>query len=97
MTSKTTSKMAAKTARKNSVEKSRTKHSPKQHSVKEHCPKKPNRINRQRRLQKQLQALLLERHSRRCIICHHPEREAIEEEFVHRRAPWQLRYRAIAA
>ena len=52
--------------------------------------KKPSRINRQRRLQKQLQALLLERHSRRCIICHHPEREAIEEEFVHWRAPWKL-------
>src|SRR5579864_380342 len=52
--------------------------------------KKANRINRQRRLQKQLQILLLERHSRRCIICHHPEREDIEEEFVHWRAPWKL-------
>jgi hypothetical protein len=52
--------------------------------------KKANRINRQRRLQKQLQVLILERHSRRCIICHHPEREAIEEEFVHWRAPWKL-------
>ncbi len=52
--------------------------------------RKANRINRQRRLQKQLQILLLERHSRRCIICHHPEREAIEEEFVHWRAPWKL-------
>jgi hypothetical protein len=79
-TSKTTSKMAAKAARKNSVEQSR----------KQHSARKPNRINRQRRLQKQLQILLLERHSRRCIICHHPEREAIEEEFVHWRAPWKL-------
>jgi len=52
--------------------------------------KKSNRINRQRRLQKQLQALLLERHSRRCIICHHPERDAIEEEFVHWRSPSRL-------
>ena len=52
--------------------------------------KKSNRINRQRRLQKQLQILIFERHSRRCIICHHPEREAIEEEFVHWRAPWKL-------
>jgi hypothetical protein len=52
--------------------------------------KKINRINRQRRLQKQLQILLLERHSRRCIICHHPEREAIEEEFVHWRSPSKL-------
>jgi hypothetical protein len=51
--------------------------------------KNSNRINRQRRLQKQLQILLLERDSRRCIICHHPEREAIEEEFVHWRAPWK--------
>jgi hypothetical protein len=39
---------------------------------------------------------VLERHSRRCII-RHPEREAIEEEFVRWRAPWQLRDRAIAA
>ncbi len=52
--------------------------------------KKSHRINRQRRLQKQLQMLLLERHSRKCIICHHPEREAIEEEFIHWRAPWKL-------
>jgi hypothetical protein len=52
--------------------------------------KKSSRINRQRRLQKQLQVLLLERHSRRCIICHHPEREAIEEEFVHWRSPSKL-------
>jgi hypothetical protein len=52
--------------------------------------KKSERINRQRRLQKQLQALLLERHSRRCIICHHPEREDIEEEFVHWRSPTRL-------
>jgi len=57
---------------------------------KKHSVKKSNRINRQRRLQKQLQALIFERHSRRCIICHHPEREAIEEEFVHWRAPWKL-------
>ena len=76
MTSKTTTKAASpKTNRKHSVKRS---------------VKKPNRINRQRRLQKQLQALILERHSRRCIICHHPEREAIEEEFVHWRAPWKL-------
>ena len=77
MTSKTTEKA---TGSRNSSRQSRKKHS----------LKKPNRINRQRRLQKQLQILLLERHSRRCIICHHPEREAIEEEFVHWRAPWKL-------
>ena len=101
MTSKTTTKATSpktsgsKTSRKSSPQQSQEnsrkhslKHSPK-HSVK-HSPKKPSRINRQRRLQKQLQILLLERHSRRCIICHHPEREAIEEEFVHWRAPWKL-------
>ena len=55
-----------------------------------HSRKKPDRINRQRRLQKQLQIIIFERHSRRCIICHHPDREAIEEEFVHWRAPWKL-------
>jgi hypothetical protein len=74
-----TSKTTTKTARNNSVEKSRKA-----------CRKKSSRINRQRRLQEQLQILLLERHSRKCIICHHPEREAIEEEFLHWRAPWRL-------
>src|ERR1700722_17912771 len=92
MTSKTTTKATSpRTSRKNSRqprEKQSAKHSVK-NSVK-HSVKKSNRINRQRRLQKQLQTLLLERHSRRCIICHHPEREAIEEEFVHWRAPWKL-------
>ena len=94
MTSKTTPKAASPktssptTKRTTSPQQSRKKHSLK-HSV-QNSVKKPDRINRQRRLQKQLQALLLERHSRRCIICHHPEREAIEEEFVHWRAPWKL-------
>src|SRR5579864_4851917 len=77
MTSKTTTKAAS--PRTSSPRTNRRK-----------SQKKSNRINRQRRLQKQLQILLLERHSRRCIICHHPEREAIEEEFVHWRAPWKL-------
>ena len=97
MTSKATTKTASpktsspKTSRRSSPQQSQEnsrKHSPK-HSVK-YSVKKPSRINRQRRLQKQLQTLILERHSRRCIICHHPEREAIEEEFVHWRAPWKL-------
>jgi hypothetical protein len=97
MTSKTTTKTASPktssptTNRKSSPQQSQRisrKHSIK-HSVKGSV-KKTSRINRQRRLQKQLQILLLERHSRRCIICHHPEREAIEEEFVHWRAPWKL-------
>ena len=77
MTSKTTTKAtSARSNRKNSQQPR------KKHSV--------NRINRQRRLQKQLQIIIFERHSRRCIICHHPDREAIEEEFVHWRAPWKL-------
>lgn len=76
--------MTSKTTTKATSQKINRKHSLK-HSV-----KKTQRINCQRRLQKQLQALLLERHSRRCIICHHPEREAIQEEFVHWRAPWKL-------
>ena len=42
-----------------------------------------------RRKQLEMKAAL-ERHSRKCIICHHPEREAIEEEFLHWRAPWKL-------
>jgi hypothetical protein len=92
MTSKTTTKATSpKTSRKSSEQQSRKnsrEHSSK-HSVK-NSVKKSNRINRQRRLQKQLQILLLERHSRRCIICHHPEREAIEEEFVHWRSPSRL-------
>src|SRR5580704_16561227 len=77
MTSKTTTKAAS--PRTSSPRTNRKK-----------SQRKSNRINRQRRLQKQLQILILERHSRRCIICHHPEREAIEEEFVHWRAPWKL-------
>ena len=105
MTSNTATKTASPktssptTKRKTSQQQSRQnsrKHSLKHsvtHSVKNSVKcsvKNPDRINRQRRLQKQVQILLLERHSRRCIICHHPEREAIEEEFVHWRAPWKL-------
>ena len=88
MTSKTTTKATSPRTSGRNSQQPRKKQSAK-HSVK-HSVKKINRINRQRRLQKQLQVLLLERHSRRCIICHHPEREAIEEEFVHWRAPWKL-------
>ena len=92
MTSKATTKAtSAKTSRKSSPQQSRK--NSRKHSLQDsvmHSVKKSSRINRQRRLQKQLQVLLLERHSRRCIICHHPEREAIEEEFVHWRAPWKL-------
>ena len=29
-------------------------------------------------------------HQRRCTICSHPEREAIEEDFLHWRTPWIL-------
>ena len=90
MTSNTTTKATSpKTSSPTTKRKTSPQQSRKKHSLK-HSVKKANRINRQRRLPKQLQALLLERHSRRCIICHHPEREAIEEEFVHWRAPWKL-------
>ncbi len=82
MTSKTTTKAASPRTSSLTTKKKNSQQPRKKHSV--------NRINRQRRLQKQLQALLLERHSRRCIICHHPEREAIEEEFVHWRSPTRL-------
>jgi hypothetical protein len=81
MTSKTTTKAASPKT---------SKYASPQQSPKQHSRRKSNRINRQRRLQKQLQILILERHSRRCIICHHPEREDIEEEFVHWRSPSRL-------
>jgi hypothetical protein len=78
-----TSKTTTKPTRKNSLQQSRK-------NSRKHSLKKSRRISRQRQLQKQLQMLALERHSRKCIICHHPEREAIEEEFLHWRAPWKL-------
>ncbi len=31
-----------------------------------------------------------ERHSRKCVICRHPDRAAIEEEFVHWGNPWEI-------
>ncbi len=31
-----------------------------------------------------------DRHSRKCVICHHPDRAAIEEEFVGWRPPWRI-------
>jgi hypothetical protein len=49
--------------------------------------KKARAISRRKQLE--IKAAL-ERHSRKCIICHHPERESIEEEFLHWRAPWKL-------
>jgi len=33
---------------------------------------------------------LLARHERKCLICHHEDREAIEEEFIHWRSVWQI-------
>jgi hypothetical protein len=32
----------------------------------------------------------LERHQRKCAICHHPEREEIEELFLHWHNPWNI-------
>ena len=71
MTSKTTTKAATPRTSSPTTKKKNSRQPRKKHSV--------NRINRQRQLKKQLQVLILERHSRRCIICHHPERDAIEE------------------
>jgi hypothetical protein len=34
----------------------------------------------------------LNRHQRKCEICNHPDREAIEEEFVHWHEPWGISY-----
>jgi hypothetical protein len=31
-----------------------------------------------------------ERHQRKCLVCHHPDREEIEEEFIHWRDVWYL-------
>ena len=36
------------------------------------------------------QALELSRHQRKCSVCRHPEREAIEEAFVHWHSPNQI-------
>jgi hypothetical protein len=32
----------------------------------------------------------LSRHQRKCVICRHPEREAIEEDFIHWQNVWQM-------
>ncbi|MGA8144901.1 MAG: hypothetical protein WB987_13525 [Candidatus Acidiferrales bacterium] len=32
----------------------------------------------------------LERHRRKCVICRHPHRDAIDEEFIHWRSPWEI-------
>jgi hypothetical protein len=34
----------------------------------------------------------LNRHKRKCSICHHPDREAIEEEFVHWGDVWHIHH-----
>jgi hypothetical protein len=31
-----------------------------------------------------------ERHQRKCVVCHHPDRDAIEEEFIHWHDVWYL-------
>jgi hypothetical protein len=31
-----------------------------------------------------------ERHQRKCLVCHHPDREEIEEEYIHWRDVWYL-------
>ena len=32
----------------------------------------------------------LNRHSRKCVVCHHPDRDSIEEEFIHWRSPYEI-------
>jgi hypothetical protein len=32
----------------------------------------------------------LNRHARKCVVCHHPDRDAIEEEFIHWRSPYEI-------
>jgi hypothetical protein len=32
----------------------------------------------------------LNRHSRKCLVCHHPDRDFIEEEFLHWRSPYAI-------
>jgi hypothetical protein len=32
----------------------------------------------------------LSRHQRKCVICHHPDRDEIEEEFIHWGIVWQM-------
>jgi hypothetical protein len=32
----------------------------------------------------------LQRHRRKCVICHHPERDMIEELFIHWHNPWEI-------
>src|ERR1700732_80037 len=32
----------------------------------------------------------LNRHARKCVVCHPPDRDAIEEEFIHWRSPYEI-------
>jgi hypothetical protein len=47
-----------------------------------------HRLNR--KICKTLPKQNFERHSRKCVICRHPDRSAIEEEFVHWGDPWDI-------
>ena len=39
---------------------------------------------------KREQSLAFDRHRRKCVVCHHPDRDEIEEEFLHWRSPYEL-------
>lgn len=42
------------------------------------------------RVNKKEQSLALARHRRKCVVCHHPDRDAIEDEFIHWRSPYEI-------
>jgi hypothetical protein len=44
--------------------------------------------NKAKKLQEARNAL--NRHARKCVVCHHPDRDAIEEEFIHWRSPYEI-------
>ena len=46
--------------------------------------------NTTKTLSKKQQSIAFDRHRRKCVICRHPDRDAIEEEFIHWRGPYEL-------
>ena len=64
-------------------------------SVKKTTPKITREHTHRISARKRRQMRVLERHRRLCLVCHHPERTVIEEEFLHWHGPSELarRYR----
>ena len=46
--------------------------------------------NTTKTLSKKQQSIAFDRHRRKCVVCRHPDRDAIEEEFIHWRGPYEL-------